>query len=83
MPIVKGEFISEWEDGTELSTYCELNTDTGEVHPETSDDTDDHGFLVKEFFRHTDGEELEVCEICHSYLFKEKCSDPGCSSEAL
>lgn len=92
---IKGQFVSVWDDGSEISTYCELDPKSGEVFPETTD-TGDHGSLEREYFLTNDGDEKDVCTTCHSYLLKaamnpgighdlneeQECSDPECESHA-
>jgi hypothetical protein len=66
---IKGHFVSEWTDGT-VKTKCELNTETGELFPETVDVSNDLGSLEKEYFETPDGDELPVCSTCHEFILK-------------
>lgn len=94
--MIKCEFTSEWDDGSVVTTPCEFNPDTGEVHPETSNGPIPEGCLEREYITLHDGEEKEVCNTCHGFLVKkvmnpgqakhdlieeEVCSDPSCSDE--
>jgi len=92
MTILKGSFISVWNDGT-VQTEGTLDTKDGEVTCK-SVDTPDYGSLEREFFEDKDGNEYEVCTTCHSYIMKSEmnpgighdlneeqvCSDPDCDS---
>lgn len=93
MTILKGSFISVWEEGT-VQTEGTLNLDTGEVTCK-SVNTPDLGCLQREYFEDKDGNEYEVCKECHEYILKtimlpdpvgigiaeyEECSNPDCDS---
>lgn len=94
--IEKGTFISYWSDGSTVSCGAELDTETGEIidlqHMDAG--VEDRGHLVKEVFENEDGDEIEVCNCCHSHVLKGVmvdgvghcmdedfiCSDPDCPS---
>jgi hypothetical protein len=90
---LKGTFTSVWDDGTEVTTDAELETETGEVIAEMSDEDPDCT-LEREFFTDEEDEEDEVCTVCHNFILKsvikegmgktlyetEVCSDPYCES---
>jgi len=85
MTILKGSFISVWNDGT-IQTEGTLDTKDGSITCD-SVDTQDYGILEREFFEDKDGNEYEVCMTCHSYILKtamvpeeQVCSDPDCES---
>lgn len=72
MTMIKGTFTSEWDEGT-LTTACTLDTETGELFPETADTGDtDLGSLISEKFVADNGDEYEVCMVCHEYIKKGK-----------
>jgi hypothetical protein len=68
MSIVKGTFTSIWTEGS-VTTDCTLNTETGELFPETTD-VGDLGSLESEKFEGEDGSdcEYEVCLVCHDHI---------------
>lgn len=89
--IIKGSFISVWEQGT-IQTEGTLNTDTGEVTC-NSVESEDLGCLEREYFEDKAGKEYEVCTECHEYILKtimkpdpvgiglseeQICSNPNC-----
>lgn len=94
MKNIKGQFVSVWDDGSEISTYCELDPSDGELFP-TVVETGDHGSLEREYFQTPDGDELEVCTTCHEFILKtvmnpgighdlneeQVCSNPECESQ--
>lgn len=89
--VKKGNFVSLWEEGT-ITTPAELNTETGEI---TTESVDANGMehLMEEWFE--DGEEYEVCPVCHEYILKTVmkegigktlyealvCSNPECENQ--
>ena len=66
--LISGFFVSEWTGGT-VKTSCQLDTDTGELFPETAD-VDDLGSLEKEYFETNDGNEIPVCSTCHEFIMR-------------
>src|SRR5690606_32596166 len=69
MTNVKCQFTSVWGDGTEITTNCIYDTDTGKVSPESFDaEIDD--VLVREYITLEDKTEIEVCTNCHEYTSK-------------
>lgn len=91
----KGIFTSVWDGGDEVSSYAELNEETGEVIAEIVD-VDDLNLesLDREYFTDDKGTEFTICPTCHSYIMvnrlfdcideplkqREVCSDPNCES---
>ncbi len=70
MKIIKGQFVSVWDDGS-VTSYAELNLDTGEViNIETLDGAEIHGCLLREYFEDQDGNTYDVCTTCHEYTLK-------------
>jgi hypothetical protein len=67
--MIKGQFTSVWSNGS-VTTSCTLNPSTGELSPEVVEETEDLGCLEREFFQTPDGEEYEVCPICHEFITK-------------
>jgi hypothetical protein len=67
--LINGFFVSEWTGGT-VKTSCTLNTDTGELSPETADVGNDLGSLEKEFFETESGDEIPVCSTCHEFIMR-------------
>jgi hypothetical protein len=80
MSILKGTFTSIWDEGT-VTTNCTLDTETGELTPDTVD-VPDLGSLVSESFSGEDGSEYGVCTECHKYILigNEFCTDPNCET---
>lgn len=92
MTILKGSFISVWEEGT-VQTEGTLDLKDGEVTCRTTK-SKNLGSLEREYFEDKDGNEYEVCTICHSYILKgvmnpgmyhdlieeQECSNPDCES---
>jgi hypothetical protein len=92
---MKGTFHSVWSCGATVSTPATLNKKSGEVCTEPVN-IDPKGALVREYFETPDGDELEVCMTCHSYIRKTvmnpgmghdlneetECSDPDCESNS-
>jgi len=90
--IQKGNFRSVWDEGIVI-TPATLDTDTGYVETESMDA---NGFehLIDEHFEDEDGDEHEVCDVCHEYILKtamvdgigscldevEVCSNSNCDS---
>ena len=66
---IKCTFTSVWDDGSEITTPCTYNPETGEVNPESSN-ADPDGCLEREYIILPDEEELEVCTSCHEYVLK-------------
>jgi hypothetical protein len=96
MKNIKCEFTSEWDDGSIVTTPCIYHPKTGEVSPEVSKGRIPTGSLEREFITLPDGQEKDVCPVCHGYILKtemnpgqakhdlieeEVCSDPNCSDE--
>ena len=92
---IKCEFTSEWSDGAVITTPCIYDPKTGEVTPESSKAMPE-GCLEREYITLSDGEEKNVCPVCHGFVLKAKmnpgqakhdlveeqvCSDPNCSDE--
>lgn len=96
MNLIKCEFTSIWSDGSIVTTPCIYNPETGEVIPEVSNGPIPTGSLEREYITLPDGEEKDVCPVCHGFVMKsemnpgrakhdlieeEVCSDPNCSDE--
>jgi hypothetical protein len=83
MSILKGTFTSIWDDG-EVTTACTLDTDTGELFPETAD-VSDFESLISERFDGDDCSTYGVCNECHKYILigNEFCTDPNCESNSF
>jgi hypothetical protein len=89
----KGTFISIWDNGS-IRTPAELNTETGEIST-TSVDADGMEHLMEEIFEDEEGEEYDVCPVCHEYILKvvmkegvgktlyeeQVCSNPDCENQ--
>jgi hypothetical protein len=73
MSTIIGKFVSVWDDGV-VETACTLNTDTGELSPDTVD-TGDMGTLKREYFEDHKGNEYPVCPTCHEYITKKVMGD--------
>jgi len=70
--MIKCSFTSVWEDGSEVTTPCEYNRETGQVFPTISNCTPD-STLIAEYITLLDGQELSVCRECHEYI-TDKCN---------
>jgi len=68
--MIKCSFTSVWDDGSIVTTSCDYDPETGEVHPETSNGPIPTGCLEREFITIADEDELEVCGNCHEYVLK-------------
>jgi hypothetical protein len=71
---MKGTFVSIWDNGS-IRTPAELNEETGEIQT-TSVDADGMEHLMEEWFEDEDGEEFEVCPVCHEYILH-TCMEDG------
>jgi hypothetical protein len=92
MTILKGSFVSVWEEGT-VQTEGTLDTKDGSITCK-SVESDDLGCLEREYFEDQDGDTYEVCTECHEYILKtamnpgmghdlneeQECSNPDCDS---
>jgi hypothetical protein len=80
MSILKGTFSSIWDDGS-VDTACTLDTETGELFPETAD-VPDLGSLISESFNGEDNSTHGVCNECHKFILigEDFCTDPNCES---
>jgi hypothetical protein len=90
---MKGTFVSVWDNGS-IRTPAELNTETGEVTTE-SVEADGMVDLMEEWFEDEEGEEYEICPVCHEFILKvvmkegvgktlyeaEVCSNPDCENQ--
>ena len=90
--IQKGNFRSVWDEGI-ITTPATLDTETGEVITNSVDSSFEH--LIDEHFEAEDGDEYEVCDMCHEYILKtimvdgigscldevEVCSNPECDNQ--
>jgi hypothetical protein len=96
--ILKGSFVSVWDDGSVISTEATLNPATGEVTTTPIEGDIDHGSLEREYFESEGGLKYEVCPTCHEYLLKRSvnpdqvgkglsevktCFNPDCESMPL
>jgi len=95
MTTIKCTFTSEWDDGSVVTTPCIYDPKDGEVTPEVSKGRTPTGSLEREYITFPDGEEKEVCNVCHGYVMKTEmnpgighdlneeqvCSDPECSDD--
>lgn len=93
---IKCEFTSEWSDGSIVTTPCIYDPKTGEVTPEVSKGHIPTGSLEREYITFLDGDEKDVCPVCHGFVMKTVmnpgqakhdlveetvCSDPNCNDE--
>ena len=92
--LIKGTFTSVWDGGTEITTPAELDTETGEVTAECSDEDPDCSLICEYFTDTKNDEDYEVCPDCHNFVLKSAmvegvgktlnevrvCSDPDCES---
>jgi len=67
-------FTSIWSSGTEVTTPGTYNPKTDEVTAESAS-IDPDGCLTREYITLPDGDELEVCMDCHSYVLKPVVTD--------
>jgi hypothetical protein len=71
--ILHGLFTSVWDDGTEITTTATLDTETGHIDAEQTDENiEELNCLDSEKFVDSEGNEYEVCPDCHEHILKEK-----------
>ena len=67
-----GEFTSNWDSGTAITTAAVLDDETGRLEIElTTDDIEEFDALIDEYFQLGEVRH-DVCPVCHSYILKEK-----------
>jgi hypothetical protein len=83
--IVKCLFVSEWDNGCRIESFCHYNPDTGEVVAESSNsDPGSHTSLYREYILINDNalnsKIMGVCMNCHSYVINSsgKCPNKEC-----
>jgi hypothetical protein len=69
--LVKGYFVSVWDDDVEVRTEAELDTKTGNITVKNKANIDGLNLLNYEFFEDEDGNEYKVCPTCHEYILKD------------
>lgn len=57
------KYVSLWDGDNEVVTDCLIDTSTGQVWPEVSDDVQDLDILEKEVIRLDDGTEFDIHEV--------------------
>ena len=67
--ILTGTYTSVWEEGT-ITTPGTLNTETGEVTGDSTDEGVNFHHLIREFFTDSEENEYEICTACHSFIMK-------------
>lgn len=67
--VIKGVFISYWEEGT-IETHAELDLETGHLQVHFSDGGAHYKTLIKEEFVSSGGHTYYVCPNCHEYVTK-------------
>ena len=95
--IIKGTFTSVWDYAeTELETYAELDTETGEVIADNVEN-DEVETLEEEYFTDVATNKVySVCTTCHSHIVKTEilpvgnilvestsCTNPDCDDYEL
>jgi hypothetical protein len=71
--IKHGLFTSIWDGGREITTVATLDTETGYLQTESTDeDIEDLDILDSEKFVDDEGNEYNVCLDCHFHVLKEK-----------
>lgn len=65
--ILKGTYTSVWDEGI-LTTPGTLDTETGEVTGEATDEGANFQHLIREFFTDAEENEYEICTDCHSFI---------------
>jgi len=74
MSILKGTFTSLWDGNESITTYAELDTETGSLEINSVDVSDmDLEFLDEEYFKDEENNLYEVCPDCHEFIMREKC----------
>jgi uncharacterized protein with PIN domain len=63
-----GTFISIWEEGI-IRTPATLNEESGEIST-NSVDAEGMEHLMEEMFEDEEGEEFDICPVCHEYITK-------------
>ena len=67
--ILVGTYTSVWKEGI-LTTPGTLDTETGEVTGEKTDEGADFQHLIREFFTDSEENEYEICIDCHNFIMK-------------
>lgn len=71
--IKHGLFTSVWDGGTEITTTATLDTETGHIVAEQTDENiEDLDCLDSEKFVDDEGNKYVVCPDCHEHILKEK-----------
>lgn len=63
---MKAKFVSIWDDGIEIRSNCEYDKTTGEIYCIEVADLTEVKLLKREYIDFN-GEEIEVCQECHTY----------------
>ena len=95
--LIKGKFISEWEDGIQVKVKAELDPETGEIFVEPFE-IDGLISPERQYFQDDEGNEYEICPECNSFIMKTvmvpsysdpktlveetECSNPDCDNKA-
>ena len=95
----KCTFVSVWDGGVCIESPAELDETTGEICAASVDVTlleDEPDILEREYLEMPDGEEKEVCPVCHEFILKtvmeedkvghglsevQRCSSPHCDGQ--
>ena len=87
---MKGQFVSVWDSGTEISTNATLNAETGELIEIETVDVSEVDNLVREYFVSSEwfnsGQEFEVCLDCHCFILdveNGECMDDECRNGVI
>jgi hypothetical protein len=71
--LITGLFTSTWDGGTEITTAATLDTETGYLDIDCTDEgIEDLESLDSERFVDCEGIHYDVCPDCHMHILKEK-----------
>ena len=67
---IHGTFTSYWENGSELQSSAELDSETGKITVHNAFSGEERGNLDSEKFEDEEGNEYDICPCCHEYILK-------------
>lgn len=67
--VIQGTFTSVWDGGV-ANTPATLDTETGEVSTNSIEVSENFGTLMEEWFEDENGEEYEICPVCHEFILR-------------
>ena len=79
--LIKGVFVSVWDDGISVTTKATINIVTGKIETDqvVIDNVSD---LIEEYFiSDILQEKFSVCPVCHSFISKPFLTDSYCQTD--